>query len=157
MAIMNAEAAIVPVARFERFFQVAAGLDVDKNDLRRYSDFVRTKTYDLLIRGEAIAKANGRDIIQPWDLPITKGLQECMHEFKRIDKEVQLQPILDEKVAPRPPLALAYSADTDEQLGTVVGGISVALARTFKILEPQVRNPQTVHWERAFHVFNTLL
>jgi hypothetical protein len=64
------------VARFERFFRVAAGLDIDKQDLKRYSDFINHKVYDLLIRGEAAAKANGRDIIQPFDLPITKGLQE---------------------------------------------------------------------------------
>jgi hypothetical protein len=64
------------VAKFERFFRAAAGLDVDKSDLRRYNDFVTQKTYDLLIRGKAVAKANGRDIIQPFDLPITKGLPD---------------------------------------------------------------------------------
>ncbi|MGZ3297268.1 MAG: DUF1931 family protein, partial [Xanthobacteraceae bacterium] len=39
------------VARFERFFRAAAGLDVDKEDLKRYADFVNRKIYDLLIRG----------------------------------------------------------------------------------------------------------
>jgi hypothetical protein len=67
---------VMSVARFERFFRIAAGLDVDKKDLKRYSDFVNQKTHDLLIRGKATAKANGRDIIEPFDLPITKGLQE---------------------------------------------------------------------------------
>jgi hypothetical protein len=62
------------VARFERFFRRAAGLDVDKQDLKRYSDFVNHKVYDLLVRGEATAKANGRDLIEPIDLPITRGL-----------------------------------------------------------------------------------
>lgn len=31
---------VMSVAEFERFFRAAASLDVDKNDLKRYSDFV---------------------------------------------------------------------------------------------------------------------
>ena len=62
------------ISRFERLFRVAAELDVDKSDLKRYNDFVNQKVYDLLLRGEANAKANHRDIIAPFDLPITKGL-----------------------------------------------------------------------------------
>src|SRR5947209_4659678 len=73
---------VMGVARFERFFRAAGALNVDKEDLKRYIDFVNRKVYDLLIRGEAAAKANGRDIIQPLDLPITKGLQETIHDFR---------------------------------------------------------------------------
>jgi hypothetical protein len=43
------------------------------------------------------------------------------------------------------------------RLPDVVGGLSVALARTFKILDPDVKNPQTSHWERAFQVFDLVL
>src|ERR1700759_1231592 len=83
------------VAKFKRFFRVAAGLDVDKSDLNRYRDFVNQKIYDLLLRGQAAAKANARSVIEPFDLPITKGLQERIHQFKDIDLEIELQPILD--------------------------------------------------------------
>ncbi|MFC9631532.1 DUF1931 family protein [Streptomyces mirabilis] len=31
---------VMGVSKFERFFRAAAGLDVDKNDLKRYRDFV---------------------------------------------------------------------------------------------------------------------
>ncbi|MGZ5175508.1 MAG: DUF1931 family protein [Burkholderiales bacterium] len=68
------------IPRFERFFRLAASLDVDKADLNRYDEFVNHEIYDLLLRAQATAKANARDII-PQDLPITKGLQERMHEF----------------------------------------------------------------------------
>ena len=78
---------VMSVARFERFFRIAAGLNVDKQDLKRYSDFVNQKVYDLLLRAEAAAKANGRGIIEPFDLPITKGLQESIHEFRKIDEQ----------------------------------------------------------------------
>jgi hypothetical protein len=119
---------VMSVAKFERFFRIAAGLNVDKQDLKRYSDFINQKVYDLLLRAEATAKANGRLIIEPFDLPITKGLQESIHEFKKIDEQIELQPILDQLTA-RPPLDLAYDEDTESQLPEVVGGLSLALAR----------------------------
>jgi len=39
----------------------------------------------------------------------------------------------------------------------IAGGISLALARTFNILDPERKNPPTQIWERAFEVFNLLL
>jgi hypothetical protein len=144
------------IPKLERFFRLTAQLDVDKSDLQRYTDFVNEKIYDLLLRGEAAAKANGRDIIQPYDLPITKGMQERIHEFKRINTQIDLQPILD-ALAARPPLDLVYSDETEAELPRVFGGMSVGLARTFKILDPNLKNPQTRHWEQAMGIFNLLL
>ena len=66
---------VMAISKFERFFRLAASLDVDKSDIKRYADFVNQKIYDLLLMGVATAKANDRDVIQPWDLPMTKGLQ----------------------------------------------------------------------------------
>ncbi|MCG0283749.1 DUF1931 family protein [Streptomyces sp. PSAA01] len=37
---------VMGVSKFERFFRAAAGLDVDRNDLKRYGDFVDAKLYD---------------------------------------------------------------------------------------------------------------
>jgi hypothetical protein len=147
---------VMGVAKFERLFRTAARLNVDKQDLRRYSDFINQKVYDLLLRGEADAKANGRDIIQPFDLPITKGLQESIHAFRELDEKIELKPILDQITA-LPPLDLAVSVETEARLPTIVGGLSVALARSFKIIDPDLKNPQTVHWERCFQIFDLLL
>jgi hypothetical protein len=144
------------VSKFERFFRMAAELDVDKEDLRRYNEFINHKLHDLLLRGQANAKANGRDIIQPFDLPITKGLQERIHEFRSMDEQIELQPILDHLTA-RPPLDLAYSDELEERLPAVAGGLSVALARAFKIIDPELKNPQTKHWERSFELFDLLM
>jgi hypothetical protein len=144
------------VARFERFFRTAARLDVDKQDLKRFSEFINHKIYDLLLRAEAAAKANGRDIIEPFDLPITKGLQESIHAFREMDETIELQPILDYLTA-RPPLDLAYSDATEARLPSIAGGLSVALARTFRIIDPDLKNPETKHWERCFRIFDLLL
>ena len=147
---------VIGVAQFERFFRAAAGLDIDKNDLKRYSDFVEHKLYDLLLMGQGTAKANGRDVIAPRDLPITKGLQESIHDARDIDSEIQLRPIL-EQFAVRPPLDVALAEETETRLPGVVGGLSLALARAFKLMDPKLKNPQTEDWERAFRVFDLLL
>jgi hypothetical protein len=147
---------VMGVAKFERLFRIAAGLDVDKQDLRRYSDFISHKFYDLLLRGEAAANANGRDIIQPFDLPITKGLQESIHAFREVDENIELKPILEQMTA-LPPLDLATSTETEARLPTIIGGLSVALARAFKILDPGTKNPKTADWQRCFQIFDLLL
>jgi hypothetical protein len=147
---------VMEVSRFLRFFRVAAELDVDKNDLKRYNDFIDDKLYDLLLRGQANAKANGRDIMEPFDLPITKGLQESIHQFRVLDEEVELQPIL-QQIATYPPLDATPSEETDSRLPEIVGGLSLALARTFKIIEPDRKNPQTEQWTRVQQIFDLLL
>ncbi|GII34953.1 DUF1931 family protein [Streptosporangium subroseum] len=147
---------LMAVSRFERFFRSAAGVDVDKDDLRRYSDFVNDKVYDLLVISEAHAKANRRDIIEPWDLPVTKGLQESIHRFRLLDEDIELKPIL-EQLAKLPPLDLSVSEETVGRLPEIVGGLSVALAQTFKIVDPDVKNPATEQWERTIRVFDLLL
>jgi len=147
---------LMAIAKFERFFRLAAGLDVDKADLKRYSDFVNDKLYDLLIRAQANAKANTHVVIEPHDLPITKGLQERIHEFRNIDEQIELTPILDRLVA-RPPLDLPLSKETEARLPEIAGGLSTALARAFTIIDPDLKNPQAEHWERVMNISNLLL
>jgi hypothetical protein len=148
--------AVMGVSKFEQFFRDVAGLDVDKDDLKRYNEFINHKVYDLLIRGGAAAKSNDRDIIMPYDLPITKGLQESIQKFKRLDQGLELKPILDQ-LTMRPPLDFGYSVDVEAELPNVVGGLSVALAHTFKIIDPELKNPLSEHWERTFQIFDQLL
>ncbi len=147
--------AVSAIARFERLFRAAAGLDVDKDDLRRYGEFINRKTHDLLVVGEAAAGQNGRDVVEYWDLPITKGFEQSIHEFREIDAELQLQPILDEFAARDPNITLSVEAES--RLTEIAGGLSVALARTLKIIDPTTPNPASQHWERAFRVFDLLL
>ena len=147
---------VTGVSKFQRFFRVAAGLNVDKDDLKRYSDFVHQKINDMLIVAQATAKANNRDIVNPSDLPITKGLQRSIHDFDDIDAEVELEPILEQLAGQMPP-NVTLSAETETQLPMIVGGLSVALARTFRIVDPDQENPQAKQWQRAFQIFDLLL
>lgn len=144
------------VARFQRLFRAAAGVNVDKNDLKRYDDFIDRKIYDLLLIGQAHARANARDVIQPSDLPVTKGLQESIHAFRRLDEEIELRPILEE-LAKRPPLDLAVAEETEQALPSIAGGLTFALARAFTIVQPGRRNPQTDQWVMVTNLFDLLL
>src|SRR5450631_2132019 len=148
----RSEEAAVPVmgfTKFGRLFRAAAEVSVDRDDMRAYLDFVNDAIYDLLIIAKATAKANLRDVIDPWDLPITKGLQESMHQFRRLDEEIELGDIL-ESLAARPPLDVTLDDETQARLPLIFGGISVALARTFKAIDAEIKAVHTEEWERAF-------
>lgn len=147
---------VISVASFERFFREATDLDVDKADLKRFELFVRDQIADLLIIAEARAKADDRDVIESRDLPITKGLQESIHRFKRLELGAEVRPML-EQIATRPQLDLAVAVDVDEVLPEVAGGVSLALGHTLRIIDPTIRNPATEHWERAIRIFDLLL
>ena len=88
------------IPRFQRFFRTAAGLHVDKDDLKRYTEFVNRKVYDLLLMAEATAEANRRDVVQPEDLPITKGLQQSIHEFEKLEIESEMLSIIEQLEVP---------------------------------------------------------
>jgi hypothetical protein len=148
--------AVMGSTKFERFFRQAAQVRVDRDDVKRYLDFVNDVIYDVLLIGQATANANARDIIEPWDPPITAGLQECMHQFGRIDEDIELRPILD-SLAARPPLASALSEETQARLPLIFGGISVALARTFHVLDAELTAVHSDEWDRAFSVVRILI
>jgi hypothetical protein len=147
---------VLGFVKFERLFRAAGSVDVDRDDIRRYLDFVNDALYDLLIIGRNTAKASARDVIEPQDLPVTKGLQESTHAFEKLDEEIELRPVLDE-VAARPPLDVTLSDDTAERLPLLFGGISVALARTFRLIDAELKAVHTEEWERAFAIFRLLV
>jgi len=147
---------VMGFTKFERFFRAAGEVSVDRDDLKRYLDFVNDTLYDLLIIGQATAKANLRDVIQPWDLPVTKGLQESMHAFERLDEEIELRPIL-ESLAARPPLDVTLDVDTEARLPQLFGAVSVALARTFRLIDADIKAVHTVEWDRVFQLFRQLI
>jgi hypothetical protein len=147
---------VMGFTKFERFFRAAGGVTVDRDDVKRYLEFVNDALYDLLLMGQATAKANARDVIEPWDLPITRGLQESVHGFERIDEEIELRPVL-ESLAARPPLAAALSEETQARLPLIFGGISVALARTFELIDTEMKTVGSQEWERAFTLFRLLI
>jgi hypothetical protein len=147
---------VTTVHRLEEFFRRAASLDIDKSDVRRLDEFIDRKIQDLLIAAQSRAKANGRDIVQPWDMPVTKGLQQTIHRFRELDAELSLRQYFERSLM-LPPLDFAYADETEERMPDLAGGLCLALAQSFKILNPEIKNPMTEHWERAYRLFDLLL
>jgi Domain of unknown function (DUF1931) len=140
---------------YERLFRSAAGIKVDKNDVRRLREFVDEQIDSVSIAGRDTAKWNGRDVIEPQDLPITRGVQELMREFDKLDEADEVRELLREAIR-RPPADVTFSEDTEGTLLELFGGLSVGLARTFRVLEPTSENPTTKHWDKAFALFRLL-
>jgi hypothetical protein len=147
---------VATIHRLERLFRRAGDLDLDKSDFGRLENFVRRKVEDLVVRGEANAKANERDVIQPWDLPITKGLQETIHRFRLINAELQLTDYLAGLIR-LPPGDLAIGDEAEARFSEIAGGLCLALAETFKIIDQDLKNPTPKDWDRAYRLFDLLL
>jgi hypothetical protein len=136
----------------QRFFRAAGSIGVDKADVDRFRTFVDGKVDDLAIAGRDTARWNGRDVIAPQDLPITRGLQEQMRQFGRLDEADDIREWLRGTLR-RPPDDVTFGEETEGVLTEVFGGISVALARSFRIVDPEVRNPSTRDWDRVLDLF----
>lgn len=140
----------------QRLFREAASVNVDKQDIRRYREFVDTMIDDIAIAGRNSASWNGRDIIAPADLPITKGLQDRMREFDELDVVAEVRELLRHDLR-RPPGDVTFSEETENLLPELFGGLSVALARSFRVIEPNPANPRTEDWDRAFELFRLMV
>jgi hypothetical protein len=102
------------------------------------------------------ASYNDRDIVMEPDLPLTKGFLERRQEFRQFDEQIGLKPIL-EHLATYPPLERALSADVEAMLPELAGTLAMLAGRTMKILDPAVKNPSAILWERVTTVMELLL
>jgi Domain of unknown function (DUF1931) len=90
------------------------------------------------------------------DLPLAKGFLEHMQDFRRYDERIGLKPILDH-LATYPPLERELSAGVETMLPEIVGTLTMLAGKTMKIIDPDVRNPDSAMWERVCCVRELLL
>lgn len=100
--------------------------------------------------------ASARDVVEPHDLPIGAGLQQCMYIFRDLDEVVELEPLLKQLTA-QPAVDLTASEQTRERLPMIAGGLTVALARAFRVLDPERHNPGSADWDKATELFDLLI
>ena len=130
--------AVVGFTKLEALFRKAASLDIHKGHAKDITDIVEQKLVDLLIAGERNANMNGRDVIWEADLPITKGLQETIIEFRKLEEEIDLKDVL-EMLTTFPPLKYPYSAELEEKLPEITGALIVVMARMMKEVDDNDR------------------
>jgi hypothetical protein len=143
------------IPAFERFFRSVGSVTIHKNDVRRFREFVDEQIDDIAIAGRNSAKWNGRDVVVAQDLPITKGVQERMREFDKLEEAEEIRELLRQAVR-QPPGDVTFAEDTERLLPELFGGLSIALARSFRVVDPKVSNPSTEHWDRVFTLFRLL-
>jgi hypothetical protein len=142
--------------RLKEFLRRSAGLDIDKSDIKQLTDIIGSKLNDLLVIGVRNASYNDRDVIMEPDLPLTKGFLEHMQEFRRYDEQLELKPILDH-LATYPPLERSLSSDVEAMLPELVGTLAMLAGKAVKILDPDVKNPDSAMWERVLCLMDLLL
>ena len=140
------------VSLFQRFFRSVASIDIDKNDVRRFQEFIDELIDDIALSGRNCAKWNARDVVAAQDLPITKGLQERMREFDKLEEAEEIRALLAETVR-EPPGDIAFAQDAEELLPELFGGFAVALAGSLREIDATVSIPSSEHWSRVFAVF----
>jgi len=140
------------ITAFERFFRSVASITIHKNDVRRFREFIDEQIDDIAIAGRNSAKWNGRDVVVAQDLPITKGVQERMREFDKLEEADEIRELLRQEVR-EPPSDVTFAEDTEQLLPELFGGLSIALARSFRVLDPKVSSPSTENWNRVFTLF----
>jgi len=80
--------AVVGFTKLQAIFRKGASLDIHKGHAKDITDIVEQKLYDMLVIGQKNAKYNGRDVIWVADMPITKGFEETIDAFKKLEEEV---------------------------------------------------------------------
>ncbi len=147
---------VMAVKQFERLFREAASLDIDKSDIKRLEDFIANRLHDLLLLGQVSARMNNRDLIEYADLPITPGLQKSIREFRKLDESLNLSTVL-EKIAGLPQLDLDYAESTIAHIPEIAGGMTISLARVFRVLDEKLKNPGSEEWEKVKNIYEILL
>jgi hypothetical protein len=148
-------ARVVGFKKLEAVFRKSAGIDLDKSKADRIIDIVENKFHDLLLVAVEKCAYNGRDVIMEPDLPITRGFEESIKEFRKLEEVVELSDIL-EFLKKIPPLKYPISAELEEKLPEYIGALMLIIARVLKEVGAE-RKPSTEDIERAEKILNLTL
>ena len=147
---------VVGFTKLEALFRKAASLDIKKGHAKDITDIVEKKLYDLLLAAERNANMNGRDVIWESDIPVTKGLQETIIEFKKLEEELSIDDILA-FLATTPPLKYPLSKELEAKLPELVGVILVVLAKVIKEIDEENRQVNHEAIEKASRILDLTL
>jgi len=148
-------ARVVGFKKLEAVFRKAAGIDLDKSKADRITDIIEKKFHDLLLVAVEKAGYNGRDVIMEPDLPITKGFEESLRQFKELEEEVDLQDVLTflEKI---PPLKYPVSSELEAKLPEYIGALMLIIAKVLKELGAG-RKPSSEDIEKSERILDLTL
>ena len=144
--------AVVGFTKLQAIFRKGASLDIHKGHAKDVTDIVEQKLYDMLVIAQKNAKYNGRDVIWVADMPITKGFEETIDAFKKLEEEVNAQDVA-EMLTFYPPL-LTLEAELESRLPEIAGALLLTLAKTMKAIDPSDRAVDHELINKAHEVLN---
>jgi len=146
---------VVGFKKLEAVFRKAAGIDLDKSKADEIIDIIEKKFHDMLLVAVEKAGYNGRDVIMEPDMPVTKGFEESLREFKKLEEEIDIQDVLQflEQV---PPLKYPISAELEAKLPEYIGALMLIFARVLKELGA-TRKPSKEDIERTGRILDLTL
>jgi hypothetical protein len=148
-------ARVVGFKKLEAVFRKAAGIDIDKSKADEIIDIVEKKFHDMLLVAVEKAGYNGRDVIMEPDMPVTKGFEESLRQFKELEEEVDLQDVLTflEQI---PPLKYPISAELEAKLPEYIGALMLIIAKVLKEIGAE-RKPSKEDIERTGRILDLTL
>ena len=102
--------------------------------------------------GVTLSHPNGQIYGYPFVPPRMQRAAAAAADYRDQHGECLRCELLRQEVR-RPPADVTFSEETEQLLPELFGGLSVALARSFRVIDPTLANPATEHWERAFTLF----
>jgi hypothetical protein len=129
--------AVVGYTRLKEIFRKGAGMDIAKGHAKDITDIVDQKIYDLLLAGERNAKYNARDVIWLCDVPITKGMEETIDQFKKLEEAIEVKDVVE--MLTKYPATMTLEDALEKRLPEITGGLILTLAKIMKDLDPKDR------------------
>ncbi len=151
---------VVGLSRLEALYKTFVGLDLDKTKAQMILDTASRKLADLFIVAQQCAYARGSDTVELIDLPITKGLENTINEYKRErerlnDPKLDLGPILDYLAESIPGIVIGESVR--EELQDITAAVLLLTGRVIKTIDPKARKPSKEDIERARQILDLTL
>jgi len=151
---------IVGYTRLESLYRRFLGLDLDKSKAEMIIEVSSKKLEDLFRVGLERAYIRGSDVVEYYDLPITKGLQETIEWYRREreklnDPRLELGPIVD-YLAGRI-MGLVIGETVRENLQDLTAAILLLIGLVIKLVDPGTRKPSKEAIERASRILDLTL
>lgn len=151
---------IVGYSRLEGLYRMFLGLDLDKSKAELIIELSSKKLEDLFRVGLERAYIRGSDVVEYYDLPITKGLQETIEWYRRErerlqDPRLELGPIVDYLVSRVKGLAIGETVR--DNLQDLTAAVLLLIGMVIKLVDPGTRKPSKEAIERAARILDLTL
>ena len=122
--------------KIDHFFRTELGIDLTEETLNILIEGIKNTFSKLFYKAEERAQANGRDFIELSDLCITKSLEIMIDTFKKIEKDLGVDELL-EYISFIPPVNKQIADDLKSEYRNILGGLLLMYGEVIKYTSPE--------------------